>query len=363
MYFHHAKRGWKLYKQFINSLDKSVITEMMEDNIKFLDWAFDNAICFHVDGLSSFRGASNSNWITRLFKTKSKSAGEIYFPKETQKYMRLPYPIIWLDYCISSTTEELTPEKNKMMDQLIIKELEDKLKMKIPTEALTDSRRESIKQGALVFLLENNEAIQKWTVFPFRFESDEIVPDLWKHSSFCYLITFDMTSFNKNTAIAKYPFLEGIEEMDSKQCFIDEYLDNMFFPILENTVLLLNCKNITTENHIPSEALNKKRLRSGKLPLVTYKTLILNSSINKSYENGISLGNHNRVHTCRGHFKAYTKERPLFGKYDGIWWWEYHARGQGEGVVVKDYDIKTPEQHENKITNKTPEEPEQHPRA
>ena len=49
-------------------------------------------------------------------------------------------------------------------------------------------------------------------------------------------------------------------------------------------------------------------------------------------------------HFCRGHFKVYTTEKPLFGKYVGTFWWDAHARGSiKKGIVTKDYDINSPD--------------------
>lgn len=45
-------------------------------------------------------------------------------------------------------------------------------------------------------------------------------------------------------------------------------------------------------------------------------------------------------HFCRGHFKQYTTEKPLFGKYTGDFWWQSHARGSIKvGIVTKDYNV------------------------
>jgi len=42
--------------------------------------------------------------------------------------------------------------------------------------------------------------------------------------------------------------------------------------------------------------------------------------------------------------KEYTQEHPLFGKLTGLYWWQPHVRGQNkEGIVMKDYAIKTKE--------------------
>jgi len=111
---------------------------------------------------------------------------------------------------------------------------------------------------------------------------------------------------------------------------------------LRSAILLLNCKNITTETHKPDEALNKARRKRGKQELFTYKTLKLLLPGKKEKHNLISepTGEHNRIHYCRGHFKEYTAEAPLFGKITGLWWWQPSVRGKNkDGVVIKDYNI------------------------
>lgn len=50
------------------------------------------------------------------------------------------------------------------------------------------------------------------------------------------------------------------------------------------------------------------------------------------------------MHVCRGHFKTYTSERPLFGSVTGTFWWPSMARGsRSTGVVSKDYRVTTPD--------------------
>lgn len=51
--------------------------------------------------------------------------------------------------------------------------------------------------------------------------------------------------------------------------------------------------------------------------------------------------NPSAMHSVRGHFVRYTPERPLFGRYSGVWWREDHVRGNREhGVVEKTYEVK-----------------------
>jgi hypothetical protein len=110
--------------------------------------------------------------------------------------------------------------------------------------------------------------------------------------------------------------------------------------LLNYLLLLLSCKNISKESHKPSEALNKKRIKHLKQPLFTYHTLVLRP-VGKKQE---SIPRHlweNRIHLCRGHFKTYTQDKPLFGRITGRFWWQPSVRGRNhEGIVMKDYIVK-----------------------
>lgn len=105
-------------------------------------------------------------------------------------------------------------------------------------------------------------------------------------------------------------------------------------------LLLISCKNITTEIIPAPEKLNKKRIKQGKQPLFSYHTLVI-KPVGKRQE---SIPKHlweNRIHLQRGHFKTYTAEKPLFGHITGRFWWQPHVRGRNkDGVVMKDYEVK-----------------------
>lgn len=103
----------------------------------------------------------------------------------------------------------------------------------------------------------------------------------------------------------------------------------------------LNCKNITTVDNPPPEKLNKKRAKKGKCPLFTYKTLVIKPTGKKQSSQEAQGLWENRVHLCRGHFKTYTEENPLFGKFTGRYWWQPSVRGnKSKGVVMKDYRVE-----------------------
>lgn len=105
---------------------------------------------------------------------------------------------------------------------------------------------------------------------------------------------------------------------------------------------LLSCKNVVTETVLQPERLNKIRERKGKLPLYDFKVLNVQVPGVKQSHSLRSMGNErlNRVHLCRGHFKEFTEQKPLFGKFTGRYWWQPSVRGKGEGMIVKDYAVK-----------------------
>jgi hypothetical protein len=126
------------------------------------------------------------------------------------------------------------------------------------------------------------------------------------------------------------------------------------FSVVYLTLLLLGCKNITTEKIIPSAKLNLKRVRSGKLPIFDYKILNVFIPGNKKNKQDIDKQEpifHNRIHLCRGHFKEYTEERPLFGFLTGRYWWQPSVRGRNRsGIVIKDYSVTMNQEGKNEIS-------------
>jgi len=108
------------------------------------------------------------------------------------------------------------------------------------------------------------------------------------------------------------------------------------------TLSFMHCKNVGYVKTVPNEKLQRRRIRDGKVPLVTYKTLKIDpiKKIIASANNGNSDLTPKSLHICRGHFKNFD-DKPLFGKLKGTYWWPMHTRGSVEqGEIKKDYSIK-----------------------
>ena len=104
-----------------------------------------------------------------------------------------------------------------------------------------------------------------------------------------------------------------------------------------------HCKNVTVTSIDPPEKLSRKQEKRYGIPKVRYHVLQIDPMREVLRREG-EMSSHSSapkaLHICRGHFKDY-RERGLFGKYHGLFWWDAHARGSlNSGAVVKDYSIK-----------------------
>jgi hypothetical protein len=111
------------------------------------------------------------------------------------------------------------------------------------------------------------------------------------------------------------------------------------------TISLLHSRNVTAEPVDPPSALARSyRRRTGK-PLTRYHVLKIEPmrKVLESQGSASTKGLGHAVHMCRGHFKRYKEDAPLFGRYTGQWWWASQRRGNPAlGEVKKDYEVQLP---------------------
>jgi hypothetical protein len=231
------------------------------------------------------------------------------FKGKTKEYARLPYPLLWIDfdyydpYCSDRKRKAgvLAQEIDKNAFRVLsfcdrVEEPELKIPVPDPCSFIVDLNTEEIGIGY---------GADPWSI---SFKGDIV------------------------------NILNGFPEQIRK--YHRELIHNLY--PLNACLMLLNCKNIVTEEHHPPEKINKKRRSLGRQELFTYKTLrVVLPSRSRSADNPSKTDIHQRIHLCRGHFKVYTAENPLFGKHTGLYWWQPHVRGQNkDGIVMKDYDIE-----------------------
>ncbi len=114
----------------------------------------------------------------------------------------------------------------------------------------------------------------------------------------------------------------------------------MLVPPLLMALGLLNCKNVETKVSPVSKAQAKKYRKAGS-PVIERRTLVVHPKGVRYEGSGTGTGAERAWHMCRGHFKTFTEEAPLFGKVTGTFWWGSQARGDKQrGEVHKDYQVE-----------------------
>lgn len=143
---------------------------------------------------------------------------------------------------------------------------------------------------------------------------------------------------------------EGERELFTTQGWIN-FVDSQALKISLLGFSLANCKNVTHERERLSAAaslsprrakFNRKAAAGDGLGRVTYRTLRIEPMTARGRRDQAEaelLAGGSRLHICRGHFKDF-REKGLFGKLHGLYWWESQLRGNPErGRVHKDYAV------------------------
>lgn len=117
-----------------------------------------------------------------------------------------------------------------------------------------------------------------------------------------------------------------------------------FHPVLL-AISLTHCKNTEIECVVPDEKLARAQLKRHGVPRLSYGVIKIQPMVKILREKGeMASGASLRtaLHICRGHFKDY-RERGLFGKNKGLYWWNMAVRGDiNDGLAVRDYSIEPP---------------------
>jgi hypothetical protein len=120
-----------------------------------------------------------------------------------------------------------------------------------------------------------------------------------------------------------------------------ELLDNQLIPVLF-AISLMHCRNVSLRTVEPPQGVSRKARRRSRHPLLRYQVLEISPMRRILDTEGAATtkGLGHALHICRGHFKTYTREAPLFGKHVGRYWWPDVARGTpARGAVTSDYRV------------------------
>jgi len=249
------------YIDFINNWDFSPAVKYM---VKDLSSRIYKCHKFHIGDIE---------WLSQTVN-KENLETTIFF-KKFKNYIKLPYNSCWFDYNL------------KIYDDFNINDLPKNV---YPSKKL----------GIFAINVKKRKEIHLAPIFYSK---------VWQVP-----VGAGIINFKKN--ICQYSSM-GIDEI--REMFKDEYnleflkegINKALFALME-TLVLMNCKNIITEEINKPEKLNKKRRKTGKVELFKYYVLkIKPTKTNQSEPGGRREKGMKRIHFCRGHFKEYTKTNPL----------------------------------------------------
>lgn len=141
--------------------------------------------------------------------------------------------------------------------------------------------------------------------------------------------------------------VEGLVDMDlplgpTLEQHLLTRIDSLLLPALF-ALSLMHCRNVTVRTVDPPAALAKKAARHHGRPLTRYHVLDIAPMREVLDGKGEAKrrGLRHALHLCRGHFKTFTPDAPLFGRHVGQYWWADHARGNKQnGNIDKDYRLR-----------------------
>ena len=111
---------------------------------------------------------------------------------------------------------------------------------------------------------------------------------------------------------------------------------------------LMHCRNVEIRTVEPDPEASKAHQRRHRHRLVRYQVLDIEPMrriLNQAGASDPQGGLRRALTICRGHFKTFTPDAPLFGKHTGQYWWAPHVRGNPEaGIIVNDYRVHAPGQ-------------------
>lgn len=147
------------------------------------------------------------------------------------------------------------------------------------------------------------------------------------------------TSYKNTNYLIAHNIHSTYNDRDDIKKKINDWL-TQGLEVLSCVLILMDCKNIMIERTPTINNKNRKILK--KEPRYEFHILKIKENRNtptNSLENSSSL-NKRSFHVCRGHYKEYKHESPLFGKFIGRYWWADHVRGdKNMGITEKEYDV------------------------
>jgi len=270
--------------------------------------------------------------------------------------VKSPWKLAWMEYEVPYFTMS-DPELQEMVDELM-RRIPGGLHVGAYTFVydIEDGEYRSALSGdiAMRLLASMDESIDPkvsipvWKMFARRDGRDIIMANRAREYE-CHTVQIlqlfiaDRKTWESTGYIILYLDEHGRPIPDTEAAVVnpeDQIIQEISIKPFMMALSLLNCRNVEAKV-VPYGGHQQKKLKRYGSPYITRRTLLVRPT-GKRYEgSGESTGRKNRWHICRGHFKTFTDEAPLFGRVTGTFWWSPTARGRkSRGEVHKDYQVE-----------------------
>lgn len=117
-------------------------------------------------------------------------------------------------------------------------------------------------------------------------------------------------------------------DINTREGWIRSYVADLCF-----TFEVFSCANVVAIDHSPPKFINQQRVKKGKLPFYSYKTLHITGQSKEKSENTCGTHASPRLHLRRGHIRRYSDGKKV--------WVTAHLVGdKSKGFVGKDYEVR-----------------------
>lgn len=249
-------------------------------------------------------------------------------------YCRLPFRQCWFDYIADDPIAQSTGRKTITKRGILCGELADGL---IHANIFVCDQTHGWTMSPVQWVISVNRDFLGFKDNLRQMFGQDIATD----TELMNVNVLRLPSFTQQRGKADFTIL--MEEADRIPHLAQITHDDSYeLMILQATLMLLNCRNVITVNHQAPERLNAKRRQKGKQELFSHKTIQIEVP-SKRFLPGQSPQHGDKrskkVHFCRGHFKIFSENAPLFGKRKGIYWWQPQVRGVGSEPQPRDFKI------------------------
>jgi len=302
-----------------------------------------------------------ANDIANIFKRKkSDDSFDIIknspFSDPIDSDLRLPYPRCWFDYVTDINTESYSKEQIKEVTRIM-----DELKLGVSTKK-GYIVHEVIPESILCCISFSLGAKDKnfWSFTPIVYfismgknfsENPDSKAILFHKELPLWIHKYNVSPQAKNQwlseMISAVPNIMPVPMTDPEltaemvpPTIVSTDITNLM--LIQESVQLLNCKNIITEvvdNTFKRKVGKKVKKVTSKKKFKYHVLNVTAPTSRKKYIKSKPTERTVRVHMCRGHYRHYI-DKPLFGKYYGRFWIQDHVRGnKKEGFLHKEYNI------------------------